>query len=366
MTLLGLIGDEVDRHGPLPFSRYMELALYHPSLGFYARGGAGRRRDFITSPEVGPLFGAVVARAIDSWWDEAGSPARFTFVEAGAGPGTLARTVLRSPMRCADALRYVTVESSEAQRSRHPEGVTAVASLADVADVAEAEIGVVFANELLDNLPFDILSFAGGRGWREVRVGRDGERLTEVLVDTDRGGPTPGGPGSDPDADTHPGTDPNAERRVPVQAQAADWVAAARRTVGRGRVVVIDYAVPRYPTRPDRDWLRTYSDQGRAGDPLAAPGTKDITADVDIAQLGAAVAADSVQRQADWLRLMGIDDLVAEGAAHWDRHRAAPDLRAIEMRSRATEAAALLDPDGLGGFSVLEWVVGGSETDVTR
>ena len=341
MTLLDEIVAEIDRDGPLSFSRYMELALYHPTLGFYAGGGAGRRRDFITSPEVGPLFGAVVARAIDSWWDELGRPSSFVFVEVGAGPGTLAKTVLRSPMRCADALDYVTVESSDGQRAAHPDGVTALASMPDAVDV-----GVVFANELLDNLPFDVLSFVEGRGWREVRVGHDGDRLREVLVETDRG-PLLGG-----------GID--HEIRIPIQAAAADWLATARRMLGRGRVVVIDYAVPSYPGEAGREWLRTYSDQGGAGDPLDHPGTKDITVDLDIAQLCTVAATDAKSSQAGWLRRMGIDDLVAEGRAYWDEHRAAPNLKAIEMQSRGTEAAALLDPAGLGGFTVMEWAVGGA------
>ena len=61
--------------------------------------------------------------------------------------------------------------------------------------------------------------------------------------------------------------------------------------------------------------------------------------------------------QAIWLRRMGIDDLVAEGREYWEQHRAAPDLTAFEMQSRTTESAALLDPTGLGAFTVLEWVV---------
>ena len=244
-------------------------------------------------------------------------------------------------MRCADALDYVTVESSDAQRAAHPAGVTALASMPDAVDV-----GVVFANELLDNLPFDVLSLVEGRGWREVRVGHDGVGLSEVLVETDRG-PLLGG------GTAH-------EIRIPIQAAAADWVAAARRTLDRGRVVVIDYAVPGYPAAPGRDWLRTYSDHGHAGDPLDRPGTKDITVDIDIAQLRAVAATDAERSQAIWLRRMGIDDLVAEGQAYWEEHRAAPDLQAFEMQSRGTEAAALLDPAGLGGFTVLEWAVGES------
>ena len=337
MTLLDEILAEIDRDGPIPFSRYMELALYHPTSGFYAAGGAGRRRDFITSPEVGPLFGAVLARAIDHWWDELGQPDRFTFVEAGAGPGTLARTVLRSPLRCRDALAYVTVESSGAQRELHPEGVTPLEVMPD-----DVGVGVVFANELLDNLPFDLL-WTGGSGWREVRIGADGRALHEVVVEsvsaTTNTGPAPG------------------EMRVPRQTAAASWLRHALATLQRGRVVVVDYAVASYPTDPTREWLRTYSDQGRGGDPLDAPGTKDITADVDISQLAAVASIEALHGQADWLRRMGVDELVAEGRQYWNEHRSAPDLKAFEMQSRSTESAALLDPAGLGGFTVIEWAV---------
>ena len=84
----------------MPFSEVMDLALYDPSHGFYAAGGAaGRRGDFITSPEVGPLFGAVVARALDGWWRAWGEPDPFVVVEAGAGAGTLAISVLTAQPR---------------------------------------------------------------------------------------------------------------------------------------------------------------------------------------------------------------------------------------------------------------------------
>ena len=78
----------------------MDAALYGDG-GFYRTGGrAGRRGDFITSPEVGPLFGLCVGRAIDGAWDRLGRPARFPVVEHGAGPGTLARGVLAAPLAC--------------------------------------------------------------------------------------------------------------------------------------------------------------------------------------------------------------------------------------------------------------------------
>jgi SAM-dependent MidA family methyltransferase len=106
----------------ISFSEFMGFALYDPSTGFYARGGrAGRGADFLTSPEVGPLFGAVVARALDVWWDEAGRPDPFVVVEVGAGPGTLARCIRFAAPECSSSLLYVLVERSAFQRSLHGE-----------------------------------------------------------------------------------------------------------------------------------------------------------------------------------------------------------------------------------------------------
>lgn len=340
MTLLDLIVAEIERDGPISFSRYMELALYHPEWGFYASGGAGRRDDFMTSPEVGPLFGAVVARALDSWWDEFGQPDNFAFVDVGAGPATLARTILRAPPRCLHALEYVAVETSRAQRDRHPVSITSVAQMPTRIDV-----GVVFANELLDNVPFDIAQYSAADGWQNVFVGIDEAGLAEVYVPMRSGSPP------EPDIGSVDVV------RVPMQRQAARWLQDVRERLGQGRVVVIDYAVAGYPTEPARDWLRTYSRHASAGSVLEGPGTRDITADVDVSCLVAISPADQNQSQRSWLKRHGIDILVQQGSAHWNEHAGAPDLLAIEMRSRVNEAEALLDPTGLGGFTVLEWLV---------
>src|SRR5262245_32075045 len=118
--------------GAVPFAEFHRLALYGRS-GFYCRAGGGRagRRGgaFLTSPEVGPLFGAVLARYLDAQWDLLDRVAPFTVVDAGAGPGTLARTVLAARPRCAPALRYIAVEISARQRALHPPDVESRADL---------------------------------------------------------------------------------------------------------------------------------------------------------------------------------------------------------------------------------------------
>ena len=129
----------------------------------------------------------------------------------------------------------------------------------------------------------------------------------------------------------------------------------ARELVRHGTVVVIDYGAPTtagLAGRPWRDWLRTYRGHARGEHYLAAPGSQDITAEVAIDQLP---EPDTVRTQAQWLQLHGIADLVAEGKQHWEQHAARPDLTAMRMRSRVSESEALLDPAGLGAFTVLEW-----------
>ena len=319
------------------FDRYMEVALYGAG-GFYTQGGkAGRRGDFITSPEVGPLFGSVVARYLDHEWERLGRPDPFTVVDAGAGPGSLARSVLAAEPDCLGALRYVAVEIAEHQRQQHPDAVESVPDL----PVLPID-GVIIANELLDNLPFRLAVFDGG--WREAFVVRlpDG-RLVEQLSAR-----------FDPAPVTLPEHAPHGAR-APLHQRAHDWVEQARSLVRTGSVLAIDYCVAstaELAGRPWREWLRTYRGHVRGTHYLADPGQQDITTEVAIDQLP---PPDAVRSQAQWLQLHGIGDLVEEGKRYWSEHADRPDLEALRMRSRVSESEALLDLGGLGAFSVLEW-----------
>lgn len=298
------------------FAEFMERALYDPEHGFYQSGQAGRRGGhFITSPEVGPLFGAVVARVLDRRWSELGQPDPFTVIDAGAGPGTLARTVAKAEPGCAPALRWINVERSAAGRAAHTIGDSQAAM------PGGPITGVIVANELLDNLPLRLF---------------------------------------DPDGNEIGDHRPNPETRLtPRQDQACVWLAQALSILNQGTVVVIDYmsTTEEMATRPWPEWLRTYRGHGRGDDPWTAPGTQDITSEVALDQLAAVCPPTRVSTQAEWLRAHGIEELVAEGVAAWRAGAAQGDLAAVAGRSRAIEAEALLDPSGLGGFTVAEWDV---------
>ncbi len=369
--------DSVWRAGGLRFDRFVEAALYGPGGFFTSVGrGAGRRADFVTSVEVGSLFGAVVARALDAEWVRLGRPDPFVVVEAGAGRGALARDVLQAEPECAPALRYVCVERSarlraEAEallpveppatvlglgRARGPDDdVSVVAAGPSVAVLADLPVpvpfGVVLANELLDNLPFRLLERREA-GWAEVFVGPGPTEgtLAEVLVDAPP--ETVAATGLAPDAG--PGA------RVPFQQAARAWLARAGTVVGAGRVVVVDYAdtTASLARRPWRDWLRTYRGQGRGGAPLDHPGDQDLTCEVAVDQLARVRVPRSDRPQAEWLAGHGMDELVAAARSTWHERAGVGDLAALAARSRMGEAEALGDPAGLGAFRVLEWEVG--------
>jgi len=375
------IRDRIHREGPLPFDVYVDMALYDPDDGFFAHGGAGRAgRDFVTSPEIGSLFGTLVAAALDGWWRELGEPDPFVVVEVGAGRGALARDVLRAAPACAPALRYVLVEQSEALRAEQ----RTLLALDDPASalgpgMIDAEIdddavvpapgmgpivtaldalpavhfsGVVLANELLDNLPFEIVE-ARADGWHEVRVGTDGDAFVPVLVPL-------GARIAEPMFQTLPeATSVPAGTRLPVATALRSFVADVAARLRRGVLACIDYAEPvEELVAREGGWLRTFRAHAPGRDPLVAPGTQDITIDVPLEVFEAAAHASgftdvSSERQADWLRALGLDALADEAAAYWRDHAAVGDLAALTARSRVHEADALTDVTGLGAFRVL-------------
>ena len=354
------MADLIRQRGPIPLVDVVDAALYDGDGGFYATGGrAGRRGDFITSPEIGPLFGAVLARAIDAWWDDLGRPDPFVVVDAGAGPGTLAVAVLAAEpaVRAGAALR--------ARRAIGRASATATASTCRLpwhrTRWARPRVPVrspsawrscrscpgrssSWPTSCSTTCPSGSPSARAG-AWLDVLVGLDpGESgFAEVLV-----------PADPAVANLLDRVVPDAPdgARVPVQFAAAEWLRRALLRTGQsGRVVVLDYATTTagLAGRPQAEWLRTYRSHQRGGALLDTLGRQDITCEVAVDQLALVRRPDVERTQAEFLAAHGIDDLVEAGRRTWEARAGVGDLEAIKGRSRVGEAEALLDPVGARG-----------------
>ena len=382
-ALAARLAERIHREGPIPFDAFVDTALYGED-GFFTRArGAGRAgRDFVTSPEVGPLFGTLVAGALDGYWAELGRPDPFLVVDAGAGRGRLAADVVAAAPACAGALRYVLVEHSAELRAAQrellalepfedalgptvrtddehtPEPVVGMGPiLTGLAELPAVPLtGVVLANELLDNLPFRVVERAAD-GWLEVRVGVEGAVFTETGF-TETLVPAPHELALE--ADLVAAGAVARGTRLPVPSAIAGWLRACSCTLRHGVLVVVDYAATgaELARRGEAGWLRTYRGHERGGPPLDDPGEQDVTIDVPVEYLVHAAARAGFRlvhhvSQADWLRELGIERLAAAARDAWDAQAHVGDLEALRHRSRVGEAAALVDPTGLGAHRVL-------------
>ena len=351
-----MLREELLETESISFSRFMEVALYDEAGGFFARGrGPTGRSDFVTSPETGSLFGLMVGKAIEGLWLAHGSPEDFAGIEAGAGSGRLCREILRGESAVGASMKYVTVERSAALRQLQAETLRDYPDVEILAELPSApRSGVIIANELLDNLAFDIAEFTSD-GWAEVRIalnadsaiGDSSPEFVEVLAPLD-----------DSRSSLIPDFAPQIGARLPIQLGALNWITRAAECIGTGWIVLIDYAGSAQDLAHRGGWLRTYRDHSRGDDPLLYPGEADITSDVVLdpirdALIASGLKIESETTQADWLSGLGIEDEVAAGEAAWLAGAARGDLKALIGRSRATEAAMLMEPSGLGGFTVI-------------
>ena len=353
IRLDALIAERIRNAGPLTAAAFMELALYHPTLGYYTRASkrTGRAGDFYTSVDVGPQFGALLAAQLDEMRRQLASPS-FDLVEVAAGNGQLSRDILdasaaRYP-ELYEALRVNLVETSPAARQVHADTLAPhKAKLeASTAVLPNTVTGVIFANELLDALPTHAVTMTE-TGLAENYVALDGDRLVERL-----------GPPSTPalasylerlDLDLAPGW------RGEICLSAMEWVRTAANRLHRGFMLLVDYghtADRLYAGHHARGTLTTFtshlvdaasqSGEGPRGPAwLSEPGDRDITAHVDITSV-----CDSARKAG--LDLLGVVDqsrfLLGLGAV--DESAMDHDPQA-QLRHRLA-LKTLLVPGGLG------------------
>lgn len=297
MTLREKIAQEIREHGPIPFSRYMELCLYDAELGYYARhaGQFGKAGDFYTSSDVHAVFGRLLARQFEEMWRALNSPAAIEIVELGPGRGLFAQDVLdwseKKFPEFFGAIRYSLAESSPPLRERLTQTlerhfVSGKCALQSTPYPEGSHSGmpvIVFANEFFDALPVEVLSAKGslrirsGEGCLDERwVAASAEELE--YLDRYSVHPEPG-------------------ERVEAGLIAQQYMERVARFVSCGFIVLVDYGYTREELLAGRHrgTIMTYRQHSASANPYEAPGEQDITAHVNFTALQSVAEQSGMQ-----------------------------------------------------------------------
>jgi SAM-dependent MidA family methyltransferase len=338
----------------------MELALFDLSVGYYTRSspGPGARGDYVTSPELHAAFGGLLCLQLVEMWRGMGSPSPWWLVEAGPGTGTWMADVLRLAAEqfpeLVGALRVVMIEPSPRLRDHQQRHLAPWAPrIRWESRVEELSAplgpGVLFANEVLDALPFHRV-VKRDDGLRELYVGlsdgelveREGQPSTPALEAQLRDG---GGwlkPG----------------HRAEVCLAATEWVTRTVEVLEAGFLFLVDYGAPAdqlYGAARPEGTLRCFDRHTLQGDPFANVGEQDITADVDFSAVTRTALEGGWElrgatSQASLLGRLGLSAL-----RDWLETR---QLGSPTLRAQRAALELLVDPDGLGRLLAVVYAKG--------
>lgn len=287
LSLQQKIRQMLKRHGMMPFPRFMEMALYTPGLGYYASGlpKIGQQGDFITAPEVSPIFSRCLARQAAQVLETLETP---NVIEFGAGKGTMAKDILLE----LDALgqpieQYYIVELSADLRARQQETLQALPETLFNKVVWLDQLpkdplqAVVLANEVLDAMPVERLRLEEEQSLRGYVIFNEDKQRFEW--------------------DYHPitdatlqkasnailnliGTPPARGYETEINLNIHPWLQSIADFLSQGAVLLIDYGYNRkeyYQPSRHMGTLRCHYQHRAHGDPFFFPGLQDITAHVD-------------------------------------------------------------------------------------
>lgn len=288
------IRQTIKRHGPLPFSRFMELALYTPGLGYYASGlpKIGKEGDFITAPEISPLFARCIARQASQILAEI---EHANLIEFGAGKGTLAKDLLLALDQQNQAIEnYYIIELSADLRQRQAETLAELpAPLREkvvwLDQLPQKPIpAVIVANEVLDAMPVEKLRLESDQSlqgyvvfneatqrfeWDYHTISDPGLQKTCNQILKKIGDPSPQGYETEINTQIHP------------------WLQSIADFLEQGALLLIDYGYPRqeyYQSARKMGTLRCHYQHRAHSDPFFYPGLQDITAHIDFTQVAEA------------------------------------------------------------------------------
>jgi SAM-dependent MidA family methyltransferase len=354
--LVAAIASEIAASGPIPFVRFMELALYHPQFGYYMRSPElpqeriGWRGDFYTSSDVHPVLGQALAKQAEQMYRLLGQPHPFTIVEMGPGKGLLANQILATCEHRYRSffqhLRYVLVDRSPAMRELQRRNLAPWLDRAalltwvdDLANVAPQGLtGLFFSNELVDSFPVHRVQVTA-QGieelWVDYRDGRFVECLRPLSSDTLA------------HRLRRVGADWPEGYRTEINLRASEWMKHVAQHLDRGFVLTIDYghtAQDLYRSDRKHGTFLCYFRQSIREDPFRRVGEQDMTAHVDFSSLvetgeGHKLQTTGFTNQMSFLMGLGVEHMIAE----------------LEQDSPQFKAAIhLLRPNGMGTtFKVL-------------
>lgn len=340
-----LIREAIRAHDDwIPFSRYMDLALYAPGLGYYAGGSAklGKDGDFTTAPEITPLFGATLALFAAEVFGAAGAPLRL--LEFGAGTGQLAADLLQAlAQRGIQVASYQIVEVSAELRARQQQRLAGHSQVQWLDTPPAVFSGLVIANEVLDAMPVQLLIRQAGR-WRERGVVVDGDHF--AFADRDCAQSLAA---QIPAADALP-DGYLTEVHLP-QAGFVRMLADMLRAGDGGMAVLIDYGFPAHeyylPQRAQGTLMCHYRHHAHT-DPFYLPGLQDITAHVDFTEmartgLASGLALAAYLSQAGFLLTAGLPALLQlfQHQAADDPKRWLPISNAVQKLTSPAEMGEL-------------------------
>ena len=303
-ALLDRIGAELGASANwISFARYMELVLYEPGLGYYASGARklGAGGDFVTAPELSPLFGRTLARQVAQLLRPGDA-----ILEFGAGSGVLAETLLSE----FENVEYKILEPSAELASRQK---TRLGNRVQWLDrLPERFRGVMLANEVVDAMPVHALA------WTRNGVMERGVCANEGrLAWSDR---PAGGLILSQLKELEIEIPPSGRYESELALFARAWMRSLGRFLERGAILVIDYGFPaREYFHPQRSMgtLACHYRHHAHGDPFYLPGLQDVTAHVDFSALARAASDAGLEvlgyaNQAQFLVNCGVTDLLAE------------------------------------------------------
>lgn len=324
--------------GWIGFARYMELALYAPGLGYYSAGAKklGKGGDFVTAPEISPLYGQTLAcqvkQVLDAGFDEV--------LEVGAGSGALAATLLEELERSGKTPRnYLILELSADLRERSRDTLAArvphlLERVAWLNRLPPSFSGVVLGNEVLDAMPTHVVRVQsgkveeGGVGVRNGRLDWSWRVASGELLDAARSLKLPEG----------------FRTEFPLATRA--FMRSLAGVLERGVALFVDYGFPQkeyyHPQRKDGTLMCHYRHHAHA-DPFFLPGLQDITGHVDFSAVAAAALEGGLElagytSQAQFLVNCGITDVMS-------RTPAEEGMRFLPL---ANQADRLLSPAEMG------------------